>query len=106
MSKYTIKMGGPGTIVYKANQIRLPATIHKATDRDVKTLRVMAQANNVTFEVLEQESERLAAVAEKLHDGKVDLEDFDIDKTETDIEELFEGEDTLGDMLKKLEEKE
>lgn len=106
MSKYTIKMGGPGTIVYKANQIRLPATIHKATEKDIKILKVMAKSNGVTFEVLEQESERLATVAAKLHDEKNEVDDFDIDETETDIEELFEGEDTLGDMLKKLDEKE
>ena len=107
MSTYTIKMGGPGMIVFKEKQIRLPATLHKVNKKSIKFLEAMARANSVTFEIVEAESERLASVVKKMQaDDDIELDEISIDETETSIEDLFDGDDTLGDMLQKLDEKE
>lgn len=102
---YTVKVSGPGTIVFRQRSIRVPATFNKVSVRELKLLKVMCQAHNLTYEILEAESERLAKVAEKIKNIE-EIADVDaaIEGTETTVEELFESDDTLekliGDMGK------
>ena len=66
-------------------------------------MKAMCRSINVKYEILEKESERLASIAKKAQIVADDIEPFDIDQTETQIEDLFESDDALGDMLKNLE---
>ena len=55
------------------------------------------------MEVLEAESDRLASVVQKIQDDEIAIFDsFEIEETETKIEELFESDDTLGNILDTL----
>lgn len=97
---YTVKITGPGTITFRQRPVRVPATFKKVSVKELKILKVMCKAHNLTYEVLEEESERLARVAEKIrHDEEVIDVDSAIDGTETTVEELFESADTLEKLM-------
>ena len=98
---YTVKVTGPGTITFKGRAVRVPAVFNKVSERDLKILKVMCKAHNFEYEILEAESERLARVAEKVKADSGDVADVDavIEGTETKVEDLFESDDTLGDLL-------
>jgi hypothetical protein len=100
---YTVKVKGPGTIVFRGQQARLPATFTKVPQKELKLLKILCKSANVEYEILEQESERIASVAEKARIAEVNLGDIDIDDTDTKIEDLFESDDTLGNLLKSIE---
>ncbi len=99
---YTVKVSGTGAIFFQERDVRLPATFKKITDKKLKLLKALCRAHNLTYEILEEESERLASVVGKIHED-VELPNIDaaIDGTETSIEDLFEGDDTLGNLLGK-----
>lgn len=103
MLTYTVKVEGPGTLAFREKIARLPATFNRVTIKDLKLLKVMCKSINVKFEILEKESERLASVAKKAQSVDDVIDISDIDQTETQIEDLFESDDSLGDMLKNLE---
>jgi len=103
MLTYTVKVEGPGTLAFREKVVRLPATFNRVTTKDLKILKVMCQSINVKYEILEKESERLATVAKKAQIVDDNIEPFDIEQTETQIEDLFESDDTLGDILKNIE---
>lgn len=103
MLTYTVKVEGPGTLAFREKIARLPAIFNRVTAKDLKLLKAMCRSINVKYEILEKESERLASIAKKAQIVADDIEPFDIDQTETQIEDLFESDDALGDMLKNLE---
>ena len=105
---YTVKIFGPGTIVFRQRDVRVPATFNKVSAKELKFLKVLCRAQNHTYEILEAETERLSRVAEKVHDDDDGFIDVDkaIEETETNIEDLFEGDDTLGQLIDDLNEKE
>jgi protein gp37 len=100
---YTVKVEGPGTLAFRGKQARLPATFNRVTAKDLKILKVMCQSINVNYEILEKESERLAAVAKKAQSVDNVIDVSEIEETETKIEDLFDSDDSLGDILKNLE---
>lgn len=100
---YTVKVKGPGTIVFRGKQARLPATFTRVPPKELKTLKILCNSVHSEYEILEQESERIASVAKKAKTSEVSLEDIDIDDTDTKIEDLFDSDDTLGNLLKSIE---
>ncbi len=96
---YTVKISGPGTITFKGRTARLPATFNKISEKDLKLLKVMCLAQNFEYEVMEEESERLTRVAEKAKAEDIMSNDPDLIEA-TEVEVLFESDDTLGDLLK------
>jgi hypothetical protein len=102
---YTVKITGHGTIMFRNRAIRLPATFNKVSSKDITFLEVMCRAANVEMEIMEKESKRLASVVQKLEENQIPNidSDLEIDGTETKIEELFDSDDTLGSLMKKLE---
>jgi len=102
MLTHTVKVEGPGTLVFRSKIARLPAIFNKVSDKDLKILKSMCRSIDVQYEILEKESERLAAIAKKAKTVE-EVESFDIDQTETKIEDLFDSEDSLGDILKNIE---
>ena len=100
---YTVKVKGPGTIVFRGKQARLPATFTKVPAKELKALIILCQSVDSKYEILEQESERLASVSEKAKIAEINFDDIDIDDTDTKIEDLFESDDTLGNLLKSIE---
>ena len=103
MLTYTVKVEGPGTLAFREKIARLPATFNRVTAKDLKILKVMCQSINVKYEILEKESERLAAVAKKAQSVDNNIDISDIEETDIQIEDLFDSDDSLGDMLKNLE---
>ena len=103
MLTYTVKVEGPGTLAFREKIARLPATFKRVTAKDLKILKVMCQSINVKYEILETESERLAAVAKKAQSVDNNIDISDIEETDIQIEDLFDSDDSLGDMLKNLE---
>jgi hypothetical protein len=100
---YTVKINGVGNIVYKTRSTRLPATFKKVPEADLTMLKVMCISLNATMEISGLESDRLTSVAQKVQADKVIIVDgFEIEETETKIEELFESDDTLGNILDQL----
>lgn len=101
----TIKILGPGMIIYRRKQIRLPATIHKVPDRDIKLLKSLTKAIDVKMEFVEEETERLTSMVNKIKNEEVfntnSIEE--IEKTEINIEDLFDGNDSLGNLLKNID---
>lgn len=100
---YTVKIPDHGNIVFRGKQVRLPATFNKVSEKDLKLLKVMCHSLNIKYEILEAESERLSKVLEKAKSANVILDPTrEIEETNTKIEDLFEGDDTLGDLLKSV----
>lgn len=91
-------------ITFRNRSTRLPTTFNKVSKKEIKFLKVMCKAANVTMEISEEESERLASVVKKLEESEIQNIDLaDIEDTETMIEELFESEDALGSLMQNLE---
>jgi hypothetical protein len=100
---YTVKINGVGNIVYKSRETRLPATFKKVPKDDLTMLKVMCKSLNATMEVLEEESDRLASVVQKVQNDEVTIsDDLGIEETETSIEELFDSDDALGNIIDQL----
>lgn len=101
---YTVKITGTGMIAYRNRSVRLPSTFKKVPKKDLKFLKVMCRSANVQMEILEEESERLASVVEKMKKPETQNIDpnFEIEGTETKIEDLFDSEDALGSLLKNI----
>jgi len=101
---YTVKITNSGTITFRGSPTRLPATFNKVCSQELKLIKVICRANNFIYEILEKESERLAFVAEKVRRTEYILDsDEAIEGTEVEVEELFESDNTLGDLLKNLD---
>lgn len=100
---YTVKIKGPGTIAFRGKQARLPATFHRVPLKELKALKLMCLSIHSEYEILEEESDMLASVAKKAKTAEVDLGDIDIDDTDIKIEDLFDSDDTLGNLLKTIE---
>lgn len=99
---YTVKLTDRGKILnFKGKQIRLPTTLSRLSEKDLKLLKVMCKAQAITYEILEQESERLATVIAKAKEAPVKPSDVN-DDVEIIVEDLFESEDTMGELLKHL----
>jgi len=97
---YTVKIKGTGSLIFGGRSIRVPATLKKISDKQLKLIKVMCRAHSLEFEILEEESDRLARVTEKLHDDSlIENIDEEIENSETIIEDLFESDDTLGKLL-------
>jgi hypothetical protein len=100
---YTVKIKGPGTIVFRGKQARLPATFHKVPLKELKALKLACLSTNSDYEILEEEGDRIASVAEKAKTAEINIDEIDIDDTDTKIEDLFDSDDTLGNLLKSIE---
>ena len=98
----TIKISGPGMLVYKGKQIRLPATLNKVPDKDINLLKALTKAKSVEMEFLEEESVRLARMVNKVKSEELPEPNSieEIEKTEIKVEDLFDSDDTLGSLLK------
>jgi hypothetical protein len=101
---YTVKVSDVGTIVFRSQQVRLPATFNKVTSKELKLMDVICRAQNIRYEIMEKESERLGAVVDKIVENDLDDVEYDIEDTNTQIEDLFEGDDSLANLLNLLEE--
>jgi len=99
---YTVKINGVGNIVYKTRSTRLPATFKKVSEANLTMLKVMCTSLNATMEISGAESDKLTSVVQKVQADKVIDDGFEIEETETKIEELFESDDTLGNILDQL----
>jgi len=100
---YTVKITGTGTIVYKGRVSRLPATFPKIPKKELITLKTMCRSLGAEMEILEAEGERLVNVVQKIKDNENLSTDVSvIEETETKIEELFDSDDALGNLLDKL----
>jgi hypothetical protein len=100
---YTVKISTPGVVVFRGKDVRTPAVFSKVTIKELKFIKVLCLSRNLTYEILEEESERLSQVAQKITDDQ-EILDFDeaIDNTDTTVEDLFESDDTLGDLIENL----
>lgn len=101
---HTVKVNGPGSMVFKGRQVRLPAEFKNLSDKDLKLLKVMCHHANVNFEIIGAESKRLASVAKKLSEAHITEEELkSIDDTDIEIEDLFTSDDSLGKLLGNLD---
>lgn len=100
---FTVKLLDRGkTLDFKGQQIRLPATIDKLSKKDLTLLKVMCTAQGVTYEILEQESERLVSMIEKAREPTNEVPEPMEEDGEIIVENLFESEDTMAELLKNL----
>lgn len=100
---YTIKMTGAGAIFFRGRDTRLPAIFKKVSKKELERVKVICHANGFSFEIMEEESERLKAVVEKAKEEVPveDMQDF-LENSVTKIEDLFEEDDTLGKLIEDL----
>jgi hypothetical protein len=100
---YTVKISTPGAIVFRGKDVRTPAVFPKVTTKELKFMKIVCLSQNLEYEILEAETERLAQVAQKITEDQefVDLDEA-IDNTDTTVEDLFESDDTLGDLIENL----
>jgi hypothetical protein len=100
---YTVKISTSGAVIFRGKDVRTPAIFPKVTTKELKFLKILCLSQNLEYEILESESERLSQVAEKIHEGEEILDiETSIDNTDTTVEDLFESDDTLGDLLGNL----
>ena len=116
---YNVKVSEKGkTIIFRNRDVRTPAVFQNVTEKELKLLEVMLRAVDVEFELIEIDNRHLKKVAQKLNkngmlnykvvDGvvkycfkEVDMEETKVE--EVDLDDLFEGDNTMGKLLKNIE---